>query len=85
MTVSTGPEWTVDQTGEKKNLRLKKKKRIRVNGAWTCYVFCRSCLCRSLRYLSLVFTSALKRKHKHKKNGHVRFSHAYAYVVAFSD
>ena len=35
----------------RKNLRLKKKKRIRVNGAWTCYVFCRSCLRRSRRYL----------------------------------
>ena len=43
---------------------------------------------RSLRYLSLVFTSTLKRKHRHKKNGHVYFSRAYvsyAYVVAFSD
>ena len=85
VTVFTGHEWTVGQTGEK-NLRLKKK-RIRVDGAWTCYLFCRSCLCRSLRYLSLVFTSTLKRKHRHKKNGHVYFSraYAYAYIVAFSD
>ena len=85
VTVFIGHEWTVGQTGEK-NLRLKKK-RIRVDGAWTCYLFCCSCLCRSLRYLSLVFTSALKRKHRHKKNGHVYFSraYAYAYVVAFSE
>ena len=69
VTVFTGHEWTVGQTGEK-NLRSKKK-RIRVDGAWTCYLFCRSCLCRSLRYLSLVFTSTWKRKHRHKKNGHV--------------